>query len=119
MSGAFEKTAKKRDKVSKRPRDPHSGRFEDVSPLNSPQLRDQCVRWSRSMQELIPLLKALAQGEASESRLGMWAGLTASTFESIRKDILRELSFDSEALADAKRTWTTAPRRLPRDGGRS
>jgi hypothetical protein len=105
MTDQFQKVAKKRERPSKRPRNPDTGKFEDVDPLNDPDLLDQCVRWIRAAEELTPLLAVLArqQGQGEEERFTrVGAKYLGAFLLAFRGTLVDAISFDKRALREAK-----------------
>jgi hypothetical protein len=106
MTGQFQKVAKKRERPSKRARNPESGKFEEVDPLNDPDLLDQCVRWIRAAEELAPLMAALArsQGDGDEEAMTrMGAKFIGGWLLAFRATLVDQIAHDKDSSREVKK----------------
>lgn len=111
MTDAFTKAAKKRQQTPKTRRDPSTGSFEGLTPQNDPALLDQCVRWVRAINELEPMLSALAS-EADDPATRHAIAITARSLEVLRATVLDALTVDPELKRQATNPVLRAARQV-------
>jgi len=100
MTDAFTQVAKKRQQATRTRRDPLTGSFEGLTPQNDPALLDQCVRWVRAINELEPMLSALAS-DAADPVAGEVMQITVRALEVLRASMLDALTLDPEMKRQA------------------
>ena len=117
MTDAFSQKAAKRLRAPKIKRDPASGTFDSLSPLNDTAMLEQAVRWVRSITELEPLIVDLAR-EASDPTARQAMQITAAALSVLRASMLDALSADRDldAVRDLTKPVLKAAR-LVRQGG--
>lgn len=113
MSEAFSKLVQKRQSASKTKakRDPSSGQFDPLSPLNDPALLEQAIRWVRAIDELSPVL--LAFSDNLEPDVAGLAEVSFLTLGALKKSLLDALSPDQDAVRDATKPLLRAVRLRP------
>lgn len=86
-------------------RDPKTGKFEDVSPLNDPALLDQAVRIVKAINELERPLAVLATNpsEMDDGRNAQLAAAFGAFLAVWRDSILQQLAADPESMAEVKK----------------